>query len=286
MKSLNQLTTILFSALFSLATLLSAQAHAEADLYFIHSDHLGTPQAMTDNEQNVVWKTQQTPFGETVKETGTAVQPLRFPGQYADLEMGFSYNYYRDYDPSLGRYAQSDPIGLKGGLNTYAYVSQNPITKVDPYGLEEYPDDFIGPLPPSGYYTSEMDQTKCGKVPPSPVGTNIYLNIIVAKGKLSPFWFYNQVRNRGPWDYKQQGAKYQDFGNFHYGATGTALGFSSSTLYREAGRAQQSAGTSLPNWGEPGSRFNPWGGSPPYGDDPTDQAQIESGINFCECYLN
>ncbi|MBU6953834.1 RHS repeat domain-containing protein [Hahella sp. HN01] len=135
MKSLNQLTTILFSALFSLTTLLSAQAHAEADLYFIHSDHLGTPQAMTDSDQNVVWKTLQTPFGETVKETGTAVQPLRFPGQYADPESEFNYNYFRDYDPKIGRYLQSDPIGLAGGINTYAYVEQNPLLYLDPEGL-------------------------------------------------------------------------------------------------------------------------------------------------------
>ncbi|WP_431686589.1 RHS repeat domain-containing protein [Hahella sp. NBU794] len=136
MKSLNQLTTIFFSALFSLATLLSAQAHAEGDLYFIHSDHLGTPQAMTDSAQNVVWKTQQTPFGETVEETSSVVQPLRFPGQYADPESGLSYNYFRDYDPSLGRYVQSDPIGLQGGLNTYGYVGGRPLIFIDPPGLQ------------------------------------------------------------------------------------------------------------------------------------------------------
>ncbi|ABC28243.1 Rhs family protein [Hahella chejuensis KCTC 2396] len=117
MKKLYQLTSTLFSTLFSLATLLSAQAHAEADLYFIHSDHLGTPQVMTDNEQNVVWKTLQTPFGERVEETGSIIQPLRFPGQYADQESGLRYNYFRDYDPSLGRYVQSDPRGILFDFN-------------------------------------------------------------------------------------------------------------------------------------------------------------------------
>lgn len=60
---------------------------------------------------------------------------LRFPGQYYDSETGLSYNYFRDYDPSIGRYIESDPIGLQGGLNTYAYVNGSPLIDIDPQGL-------------------------------------------------------------------------------------------------------------------------------------------------------
>ena len=67
--------------------------------------------------------------------TGTATNNQRFPGQYFDSETGYHYNYFRDYDPTTGRYIESDPIGLVGGLNTYGYVGGNPFKWVDPLGL-------------------------------------------------------------------------------------------------------------------------------------------------------
>jgi RHS repeat-associated protein len=105
-------------------------------LFYIHNDHLGTPKRLTDTQGQVVWSLQTTPFGEVHEEVANGITFLMgFPGQYRDSETGLSYNYYRDYDPSIGRYVQSDPIGLGGGVNTYGYVEGNSVSLIDPNGL-------------------------------------------------------------------------------------------------------------------------------------------------------
>ena len=110
---------------------------ATGEVFFIHADHLGSPQAVTDALGQLAWEDVYQPFG-TATNTGAATavsMDLRFPGQRTEAETGYAYNYFRDYDPTLGRYLQSDPIGLRGGLNTYAYVGGNPVGAIDPYGL-------------------------------------------------------------------------------------------------------------------------------------------------------
>lgn len=103
--------------------------------YYYHNDHLGTPQVMTDSAATVVWEASYSPFGEVDLLVNQITNNLRFAGQYYDQETGHHYNYFRDYDPELGRYIQSDPIGLAGGINTYAYGMGNPVKYTDPYGL-------------------------------------------------------------------------------------------------------------------------------------------------------
>lgn len=124
--------------LFQVFTLLCALAASSApasSLYFVHTDHLGTPQKITDGAQQVIWEGNPMPFGETEVVVNQIDFHVRLPGQYFDGEAGLHYNYYRDYDPSIGRYVQSDPIGLNGGLNTYGYTYQNPLIYTDPFGL-------------------------------------------------------------------------------------------------------------------------------------------------------
>jgi RHS repeat-associated protein len=104
-------------------------------LYFVHTDHLGTPQKVTDASQNLVWDAVLRPFGRIEQESFSFTQLLRFPGQYHDTEDKLFYNVFRDYDPDVGRYVESDPIGLDGGMNTYAYAVANPLNAVDEFGL-------------------------------------------------------------------------------------------------------------------------------------------------------
>ncbi|MFV0886682.1 RHS repeat domain-containing protein, partial [Metapseudomonas otitidis] len=109
-----------------------------ATLSYLHSDHLNTPRLATNQSGNLVWSWQSDAFGIGQPKThGSNIDViLRFPGQIADAHSELFYNYFRDYDPQTGRYVESDPIGLKGGLNTYGYVYSNPITNIDLLGLD------------------------------------------------------------------------------------------------------------------------------------------------------
>ncbi len=104
-------------------------------LYYVHTDQLNTPRYITNSSKTVVWQWSSDPFGNTTP-TGSLTYNLRFPGQYYDAETGHNYNYFRDYDPTTGRYIESDPIGLAGGSpSTYAYAGGNPFSNFDPLGL-------------------------------------------------------------------------------------------------------------------------------------------------------
>jgi RHS repeat-associated protein len=108
---------------------------------YLHADHLNTPRYATDETGTLVWQWSSDAFGNGAPNQdpdgdGTAITlNLRFPGQYYDAESGLHYNWNRYYDPEIGRYITSDPIGLDGGLNTFGYVGGNPLSYFDPTGL-------------------------------------------------------------------------------------------------------------------------------------------------------
>lgn len=103
----------------------------------IHDDQVGRPEVMTDSSKVIVWRARNFAFDRTVMVANTLPLNLGFPGQYYDAESGLWNNGFRDYSPSLGRYIESDPIGLFAGTNTYAYVGGNPLSRIDPLGLQE-----------------------------------------------------------------------------------------------------------------------------------------------------
>ncbi|MCV8151028.1 RHS domain-containing protein, partial [Escherichia coli] len=104
-------------------------------LYF-HTDVNGAPEEMTDSDGKIVWETGYQVWGNTIQEKdhGRVEQNLRYQGQYLDRETGLHYNLHRYYDPDVGRFMVTDPIGLRGGLNLYAYAP-NPLGWIDPLGL-------------------------------------------------------------------------------------------------------------------------------------------------------
>ncbi len=110
-------------------------------VYYVNPDHLGAPLSITDANGKAVWRWDRDPYGngkanENPSNLGTFSYNLRLPGQYYDKETELHYNYFRDYNPKTGRYVQSDPIGLNGGLNTYAYSYGSPVIYKDKNGKE------------------------------------------------------------------------------------------------------------------------------------------------------
>jgi RHS repeat-associated protein len=143
-------------------------------VYDIQSDHLNTPRRITDVNNILVWEWKNDEsFGNNSPDQnpsalGVFECNLRFPGQYFDQETNLHYNYFRDYDPQTGRYIQSDPIGLNGGINSYSYVEANPIGKSDPLGLQVLPIPGIIPPPVPGFTPRPIPANPDLPLPPKP----------------------------------------------------------------------------------------------------------------------
>jgi len=141
-------------------------------LYNIHPDQLGTPRQITtsDTSNTLVWRWDSEPFGsaqpnQDPQSTGTPfVFNLRFPGQYYDAESGLNHNGWRDYNASTGSYPESDPLGLGGGLSTYAYVGGNPVNLIDPTG--QFAEAIPAALVAAAVAGAACYVTNCGKFIP------------------------------------------------------------------------------------------------------------------------
>lgn len=121
LADLRTITTVLFSP--------------DTTLVWLHPNHLGAPEAVTDAQGKLIWQASYEPFGQARIKSGAFTLNLRLPGQYEDAESGLYYNRQRYYDPDKGQYLTPDPLGSPDGPNRYAYVAHNPLKYVDPDGL-------------------------------------------------------------------------------------------------------------------------------------------------------
>jgi RHS repeat-associated protein len=107
---------------------------AGSTLYHVHGGHVGQPLRMTSSSKAVVWDVDMEPFGQAAQVVALTDIDLRLPGQWEQFEAGLYQNWWRDYDPTTGRYLQPDRLGLGGGPNMYSYANQSPLTYIDPDG--------------------------------------------------------------------------------------------------------------------------------------------------------
>ena len=118
----------------------AAQAEIDTEFWAIVTDLVGTPRELVTREGRIAWAHRATLWGAPADSPGSAVGqgtdcPLRFPGQYLDVETGLHYNYTRYYDPSTASYLSPDPLGLLPAPNQHGYVT-NPLAWADPLGLQ------------------------------------------------------------------------------------------------------------------------------------------------------
>jgi RHS repeat-associated protein len=121
--------------LYMPATYQPLAMRSDGKCYYFHTSHEGRPERLSDASGQLVWSAQYDAFGHAQIDICKIENPLRFAGQYYDVETGLHYNRFRYYSPRLGRYWSVDPIGLRGDPNLYAYVGNDPVNRIDPLGL-------------------------------------------------------------------------------------------------------------------------------------------------------
>ena len=188
--------------------------------YYIN-DYIGTPQKLFNSSGAVTWSAEFSAFGQAhIDPASTVRNPLRFAGQFYDEITGLHQNMHRDYDPMSGRYLQSDPIGIAGGLNTYMYAGNNPSTYSDPTG------EFIIPVGTAAAAAYARCVTQCTAVGAVAAGAgaavdylggedcNVDMGAVVgamgqtaascAKECLNPFnWFGGGAKKKAPKNQKK-----------------------------------------------------------------------------------
>lgn len=245
---------------------------------------ISTPNKTVSKEKNIVVKLYLTKAASAKEKTSTA--KTLFAGDVLDSSSYRGSTFAKAQSGAV----QVDQIRLANWANAYQAARLALIYTEMAQRLKQRADALT--IIETAQITRAKDELKAanekigaGQYPLAPPGVSVESNMEESLTQREYFknggsaflfsWFYKKVRNRGDWDYKQHAREYATFGNFNYGAAGTAAGITETVLLRAAGAAQTVAGTSQ-------SEFDQWWSEAPYGDDPVDQAWIKAGIDYAK----